>query len=377
MYNNVGNGIFKAASSSSVYNSQEYVVASLSHMLLKLEGHKVLSVHHKGVAGEVSLLPRQFADFVAFSEKGGKIFLDVVQYDSSLHFTDHAFSQEDERTRTVFHELWCEKHGDNSLADSKRYKESLELAAWQKKTLESIFGKYFAVRYKRVSHCVFHNEYAFNGKKYDSPYEAARAGGRLFPELNYIEMPFPKMLTLDSLMSNFREKRASEPAFRSGFVVLSGTLPQRDFNKRMGFVFAKRQLRESDLTETFHAELRRRIALEHPTADTESIAREYVKYILSEPRLVPSNSLKNTTVTLAYLDFLLKLGLKVDRIDHVLLFAARSARSERRHAFRKFVVKRSLQREELTRRIASLKGKTDSDSKKELVRSKVFSGLIK
>ncbi len=352
LYNKTENGLFlRSSSSSGIYSSNQYVAASLAHMALKLEGHQILSVHHSGTSGEICLFPRQWIDFVAFSSKEGRLYLTILQYDSALHYSQ-AFNKEGEQV--LFHEPWCRRRGDEGLEDSNKYKESLRLAAWQKSMIEKVYGMHYTVRYSRVAHCVFHNEYKFNGKTYPSPVEAAKEGGRMMPELNYVELPFPSIVTVDMVMKSFREKRPSEPSFRAGFVVVSGTLPSKEYNKRMGPIFTKKMLRKEDFTETFHSDLRRRIRLEHPEADVEGVARRYTSYLLSTPKLVPSNSLQSTTLTLSYFDFLLSLGLRVSSVDHIVLFAARSGNSERKHAFREFVVSLSLQRERLTRQILHL-----------------------
>ena len=376
VYNNAGNGLFRLSSSKSgIYSSQQYVAACLAHMSLKLEGHEIFSAHHAGTSGEINLIPRQWLDFVAFSSKGGRLYITILQHDSALHYSK-PFDKEGKRE--VSHEPWCLRAGNACLEDSERYKESLRLAAWQKSVIEKIFGKHYSVRYSRISHCTFHNEYRFNGKTYPSPYEAAREGGRLMPELNYVELPFPPVLTLNMLMKSFREKRPSEPAFRAGFVVVSGSLPRREYNKRMGPVFTKKMLRKEDLTETFHADLRRRIRLEHPEADVERIAKRYISHLLTTPKLVPSNSLESATLTLSYFDFLLSLGLRVNKVEHVLLFGARSARSERKHAFREFIVGNSLHRERLTRKILHLESlEKTPETISELIRCRMQSSQLK
>ena len=326
------------------------------------------------------MLPRQRVDFAAFAAKDGKTRLIAVQYDSALHYTDSWTAIDGARTTKTYHEKWCRRWRE-PLIECGAYRATLDLAAFQRASLLKHYGPSYEIEYRRVSHCVFHNPpYRFEGEEYASPGDAARQLSLRYPETCHVSTPFPKLMSLDWLMSQYDRRGSDAPRFRSGFVALSGHLPVKRYNSRVGLILAKRRLTEDDLSPRFRRELLERVRREHPDADAQKLSDDFLSDLKNQPRLMPSNSIRNGVLSLAYLRFLLKLGFKVERVSHLVLFAARTRRSEKAHIFSRFVVGRLRQRERLNRRAAFLKaggGEPTADEKKELVRCKVFAGLIK
>lgn len=358
--------LFAASSSSPIYNSQEYIMTTLFHARAKLAKYEILSVHCSHIAGQIRLIPRQPFDCVIFAKRDGRAYMLCYQWDSLLHFQDAG-------RRGTWHESWCSKGGGG--AGSERYKKTLRLAAWQKSVLAEVYGEHYEIVYERETHCCFHNSYRFNGVEYGGPDAAARAAGRLFPEMHYFERPFPKLLTLERLKEEMADESADRATFRAGFACVTGHLPLSDYNKRVGLVLGKRRIRREELSATFEDELERRIKLEFPDIPAEPIKRKFMDELCSAPRLVPSNSIDTGVVTLSYLNFLLKLGFVVERIDHLMLFPAVSRQRAGLHAFRNFIVSRSLQREELGRRLQRLLA--EGGSKEDILHCRVFSAQIK
>ncbi len=344
-----------------------------------LRGYTPLSVFHCAVAGELLVLPRQRLDFAAFAAKGGKTHLIAVQYDSALHYTDSWRAADGLRYSRTFHEEWCCRWRE-PLIDCRSHWKTLELAAYQKASIVKHYGSSYHVEYRRVPHCVFHNPpYRFEGAEYPSPGEAARRLSVQFPRVGHVTTPFPKSLSLDWLMRQYKRRGSDAPRFRAGFVALSGHLPVRRFNSRVGLVLAKRRLSDDDLSPRFRRQLLERVRRERPGENAQKLADDFIAHLKKEPRLMPSNSIRNGVLSLAYLDFLLELGFKVERVHHLVLFSARTRRSERSHIFSGFVIGRLRQRERLNRRAAFLRRLpvVDDAARKELLRCKVFAGLIK
>ena len=383
------NSLYAASSSSPIYNSQHYIMTMLAHARVRTEGFEILSAHHKATSGEIAVVPRMSLDLCIFAKKEGKPWLICYQYDSAWHYDMRGGVAASAATTTTSHEPWCEKYPEAPTPEScPAYRDSLKLAVWQKRAIETTFGKFYKIIYERESHCAFHNPYEFDGKMFGGPIEAARYAGRKYPDMNFVEEPFPRVMTLDFLKKRLRDKDPDAPCYRSGFICLSGKVPVGPHNLRIGSILAKRKIREEDLTPTFRRELKERIEMECPESSSDKLVSKFISELCKEPKLVSSNSIDTGVISLAYYDFLLRLGFKERKVHHILLFSLRSRRSGDAHVFPNYVSETTLRREALTRRIQHLQselrrrgggggGEEERQIRLEIAKSQVFSNLIK
>jgi len=316
---------FKISSGTDMYSSQHYVMCCLELARLLTEGFEPYAVHHCAIAGEISLIPRNYLDFVAFGVRAGKRTLHVYQYDGSVHaLPDFAHPS------PLLHVPGCEKAEagrNDTLLESDSYKDLLAHGEWQESAIRALYSRFFdEITYRRDPPCSFHSEYVLGGKKFPSPREALREAAALFPSLNIVFQNFPRQLTPSKLLSKIRD--GGESSSKAGLICLTGHFDRgsRFFDKRFGLCIGKRKIEARDLTEEFYANLEKRLRLENPGDGPEKIAKKldrFVEVLLGEERLLPSHSVKAGVVSLAYWEFLCSVGFKTTDVHHIVLYPFR------------------------------------------------------
>ena len=404
--------VFKLTSSGGIYDSEHYIMCCLKIVELLERGWTLAGTHASFLHGEICLIPQNPADLTVFArDSRGRSVLYVYQYDGSVHAAPDFPSPQ-----STLHSPRCSRHVDGyDLESNPSYRDLLNHGRWQERCLKTLYGGYYdRVIYERQDPCAFHSPYILRNKKYRRPASAIRDASLYYPSLNIVFDAFPDKLTPFELLSRVgrREADGSDSAdddssrYDSGFICLDGHFdPEKSkfFDPRFGLCIGKKKIERSQLSAEFFRDLECRIKLENPGMDPAVLPDKIEEFVLEmcrDEKLVPSHSFRVQTISLDYWAFLTSAGFITDNVHHVVLFALRyaqtrlnftplktrpsnfrSQKSAALHAFTRFAARRSLQREELNRRIQRLdrleRESASSVDPLDKLTLKTYSSLIK
>jgi len=317
--------VFKLTSSSPVYDSEQYIMCSLvSARLFLKKNWKIVSLFHAAVNGEISLIPRNNFDFVAFCiDNAGKKVLFVYQYDGSIHAVpDYACSQ------SHLHVPTCSRFTpDADLLRSDSYRQLLKHGEWQKKVLLAAYGDFYdRIIYERSDPCTFHSPFEIDGLTFKYPKHAMQYVAEKLPKLNIVYRPYPRKISPIELLGKMREPGAKRLCYESGLICLSGHFEPESkfFDERFGLCIGKKKLRKEYFSPEFYNDLRARFEKESLSpAAADLKAAKYVEELLKEEKLTASHSFQCNSISLKYWEFLDSLGFKTTNVFHIVLYSLR------------------------------------------------------
>lgn len=336
-----------AISNFNPYGNEYKSVMMLRHELEDRYGETFLSMRSNHSNERVAVLPRYWPDaFAVTRRKDGKVVLTFLQHDGYYHVQ-----------MPDLHAETCQYHEeDNDLRISGMYQRTMASFDRHRRYCETVFGPLFELRFVQTTDCSFHSPYVTaDGKTYRNLSRALAAVRLRRPEL-CISAPHPSHLTVGEVLS---DRPRYDRSTLTGFAVIKASYDcvRHLGTNQFGFLAESSAITKDMLSPWTQAELERVARLQ--TRDEErarDLVAKFYKTLPTTRRLHLRN--KHTrwvAVTLDHARFLKGIGVEIEEVAHVVLFASLTRESQDLHPYRTTIEKLLRNREDLQRELAALK----------------------
>ena len=339
--------LLTATSNFNPYGNEYKSVVMLRHELEARHGETVLSVRSNHCNERVAVLPRYWPDAFAVSrKKDGGVVLTLHQHDGYYHVMEPDLHAPD-----------CQFHDeDNDISLSPKYQMTMESFDRHRRYCEAVFGPHFELRFVQTTDCAFHSPYAMpDGKIYQNLNRAVAALRRQRPEL-CISAPHPARTTVSEMLS---DRPRPDGSTLTGFAVIKASYDcaRHLGTEQFGFLVESSPITKDMLSPWTQTEIQRVARLQtSDEAHAAEIVRKFYKSLETTRRLHMRN--KHTrwvTITLDHARFLKSIGVEIEAVAHVVLFASLTRESQSAHPYRTTIEKLLRGREDMQRELAELR----------------------
>ena len=335
-----------ATSNFNPYGNEYKACAMLRHELEDRYGETVLSFRSNHSNQRIAVLPRYWPDSFAVSKRDGKVTLTFHQHDGYYHVLEPNLHAED----CKFYE------GDNGFFNSPRYQLTMAAFERHRKYCEAVFSSRYELRFLQTTDCAFHSPYATAAGRTYANMKLALAGvRRRRPEL-CISAPHPSRMTVTEALSGAERADGST---LTGFAVIKASYDCKRHlgTSQFGFLVEASAITKDMLSPWTVGEIERvaRLQTSDPNEATITLGKFY-ESLKKIRRLHMRNAHSRwVTITLDHARFLRSIGVEIEEVAHVVLFASLTRESQSAHPYRTTIERLLRGREDLQRELAALK----------------------